>query len=148
MTATDKIRETIMTLRQMANDLEQLIEAQSPDLEAVTSPGDWPIFDPELDAVPPGITPGPDGNRLEKDWCSAILWGLLRAHNVRQDRGATDAEALEIARAAGYSDRRGWNKWDGWRKDEDGNLWCTDVGIKNAADWFARIKRSLPEDLR
>ncbi len=148
MDATDKIRETVMTLRQMATDLERLIQAQQPELGAVVGPEDWPVFDPEIDAVPAGITPGPNGNRLEQDWCSAILWGLLRAHNVRQGRGATKAEGVAMARAAGYLDERGWNKWDGWRKDEDGNRWCNEIGVESTPNWFARIKRSLPEDLR
>ena len=104
---------------------------------------DLPVFDPDADTPP--LQPAVEGNRAERDWCGLMLWAQLRALNVREGRGATPQESVEMAKAAGYRDGRGWNNWHGWHKDDQGNRWITDVG--NVRYYYSAVERALPADL-
>lgn len=102
-----------------------------------------PVFDPWQD---PPVQPLVDGDRTQRDWCALLLWGQLLAVNVRENRGATKPEVVQFAKRAGYADGRGWNKWSGWKEDEDGR-WVTPAGVGHIRHYYAAVNRSLPSDL-
>lgn len=146
MTATDTVREAISNLRRQADALESLLLNDPEAVSDISADGKSPVFDPDADEPP--VKPDVAGNREQEDWCALMLWGRLRALNVRQARGATPEESREIAKAAGYKDGRGWNAWDlGWEKDSDGSRHFTEDGMRHLRHYYAKVGRSLPDDL-
>lgn len=124
--------DALAAIRLKLDELEVLIRESG----AAQSHDDLPTFDPDTDTPP--VTPLVDGSRLQRNWCSLVLWSRLRAVNVRQGRAATPEESVRIAKDAGYQDGRGWNAWTlGWEKDADGGRWMTEDGmihLQHAAD--------------
>ncbi|MFC0681762.1 hypothetical protein ACFFGH_28355 [Lysobacter korlensis] len=103
-------------------------------------------FDPEKDTPP--VKPLVDGSREQRDWCSILLWGKLAAINIRQQRGATRTEVVQIAVDAGYKDGRGWNSWKGWHDDESGHRWVNTGGSEFLGHYLGRVGRIMPADLQ
>jgi hypothetical protein len=101
----------------------------------------WPIFDPYSDK--PAVTPSAAGTREQRDWTSMVLWGTLAALNARENRGASRDEVVAIAKAAGYSDGRGWNAWTGWVDLHDGR-WIDRPGEAHLRTYYERQERRLP----
>lgn len=142
----ETIRETVNAMRRQADELEALLGNGAEHLDEFGKGRALPIFDPETDEPP--VKPWVDGSRAQRDWCSIVLWGRLRALAVRQGRGATPEESREIAISAGYKDGRGWNAWSaGWEKDSDGNRIFTEAGMGHLKHYYAQVGRALPEDL-
>lgn len=134
----------INTLRTTLDQLEQLVLSAAP--QSVIEESAPPVFDPDTDQPP--VTPTVDGNRTERDWVSLMLWAQLRAINVRQGRGATPEESVQIAKTAGYRDGRAWNQWTGWIKDDEGGRWVTeDPGMAHMQHFYAAVGRAIPADL-
>lgn len=138
MSTTRSPREIIDTIRAQLHELEDALE---PSSEPSQPPA---VFDPDTDT--PEVAPVVYGSRTQRDWCSVMFWAQLRALNVRQARGATHDESVEIAERAGYQDGRGWNRWTGWDKDDEDNRWITDVGMEHLRNYYQAVNRSLPSD--
>jgi hypothetical protein len=120
--------------------------AASEEFESVPESPARRVFDPEL--IQPETTPAPIGTPRQVAWSAVIFFGQLRAINQRQHRGATDAERLDIAQAAGYQDRRGFSGWPGtWRDDETGARWITDQGVGLLHHYASELDISLPTDI-
>jgi hypothetical protein len=139
VTVNTDIQEVINNIRAHVDRLEQLLAGDS------STTAELAVFDPERDTPP--MTPTVEGNRSERDWCALMLWAQLRAINVRQGRGATPQESREIAKAAGYRDGRAWNQWGGWKKDDHGNRWVVEPGMRALRHYYSAVGRALPGDL-
>lgn len=91
-----------------------------------------PIFDPEKDQPP--VEPSLTGTREAMDWCGLILFGRLRALNMRRRRGASIDEQREIGLAAGCQGRHGFSGWPWTWVDRDDGRWITDDDDLSATD--------------
>lgn len=136
MDAAEELTAIAAELRRLAARTEHLTKQLAGD--ALT------VFDPEVDEPP--VRPLVDGDRAQRDWCSVVLWGRLFAINVRQHRGATKEEVVAIAKAAGYTDGRGWNRWTGW-EERDGGRWALRGGFGHLRHYYEAVSRTLPFDL-
>ena len=144
MSRDQEVKGLINTLRTTLEQLERLV--LSADAEVALERPETPVFDPDTDQAP--VTPTVDGNRTERDWVCLLLWAHLRSINVRQGRGATPEESVQIAKKAGYRDGRAWNQWTGWHKDGNGDRWVTDdPGIAHLQHYYAAVGRAIPADL-
>lgn len=141
--------------RELADKLEKLLaepEAIQPsdtaeDQQQTTFTLEGTTFDPQRDQ--PEVRPDPQGTRAEKDWCGLLLFGKLRAINQRKNRGATKAERLEIAQAAGYRDARAWAGWSPptWQDDENSGRWINEAGMGSLRHYYTQVNRVVPDDL-
>jgi hypothetical protein len=136
---TDELREIISEMRRLSERLEGLLKKDTSWLteDALST------FDPDIDEPP--VRPRVNGDEVAKDWCGLMLWAQLQAINVRQHRGATAGEVVQIAERAGYRDGRGWNRWGGW-ENHNGARWVTPVGLLHLRTYYQRVGRRLPDD--
>ena len=149
---TSIARELIAATRQLADAFEASLGTDEigsrPMVDADRASKTPFSFDPERDRIP--FEPKVVGTRREQDLCCLIMFGRLYAINVRLGRGATRTELREIAQAAGYADARAWAGWGKYatERDEDGQLWVTEVGH---AEWITkmaeRLNFVLPDDI-
>ena len=142
MNIEQEVQTALEELEAVSRRLRRILSASSDDDSSAEG---LRVFDPDVDE--PTETPLVSGSRVQRDWCSVMLWSQLRAINVRQSRGATKEEVVEIAKSSGYSDGRGWNRWTGWEDLDDGR-WVTTDGMGHLAHYFGEIGRSLPDDLK
>ncbi len=157
----DALRIIIDSYRALADRLEALLDdpaaatASPPELGPRPSPR-GAVFDPET-SVPP-VAPMPTGGTREQaDWCGLIFFGMLRAINVRQGRGATPGERTAIARAAGYQDARAYSGWTWTWQDRPDGRWITEdddapaEGRRSGMTWLRlyaeTLNVTLPGDL-
>jgi hypothetical protein len=101
-------------------------------------------FDPATDE--PTLRPDVNGTRAQKDWTAVMLWGALASIGIREKRGATLEEVVDIAKAAGYADGRAWNRWSGWVDLADGR-WITPTGMSHLRTYLGQVGRTLPAQL-
>lgn len=149
------LRAIIDAHRELADKLEKLLtepEATqsrdtAEDKQQTTLTFEGTTFDPQRDQ--PESRPDPQGTPAEKDWCILLLFGKLRAINQRKNRGATKAERLEIAQAAGYRDARAWAGWSPstWVDDENGGRWLNETGMDFLRHYYTQVNRVIPDDL-
>lgn len=139
MNIQDQLAEIAREQRALAARIDTLLSiAEGAQLDKAS----WPIFDPYSDT--PAVSPNAAGNRQQRDWTSMMLWGTLATLNARERRGATRDEVVAIAKAAGYSDGRGWNAWSGWIDLHDGR-WIDRPGEEHLRAYYERQERRLPQ---
>lgn len=141
MTKDSDIREVVAELRLLATKLEGTLGFDSKSFYA---DDELPVFDPDIDMAP--VTPKVRGEQVQEDWCGLLLWARLQSINIRQGRGATKAEVVQIAKDSGYKDGRGWNKWTGW-SDTGDSRWVEEAGVDHLRTYYRKVGRSLPPEL-
>lgn len=139
-------RELIRTARQLADTLElSLPPAEDETAYGRMSDGQ---FDPEFDAPPFAPDPRPDAPERQRDLAVIILFGRLYAINARREREAERRDLVAIAKAAGYTDGRAWNRWSSEFVEREGaGKVLTETGHALLLERARRQDIVLPEDL-